>query len=280
MLEEARIAGDYFDESLIIDTDCIPMCTEILRAPESVQDSESTEDLRTFHDVIVSTSIPVVNDYWEELVSSSCTGDQSNSHLTKEERELLQSCENDSAFRGQNGRMKWAEVAVKFASMADDVTVFPRTNKRLQSSLKSLKEITKKRITLSAPSNQTPIISTASEVAEEPLLTAPSLAAHLITSTMPPFYSNNVSQVDNTTIVSSTGTRTKRNDNLDALERLFVQDFGKNCIKHNTTVESDKLALSYHRKFPSYRRDAQTLKNCWINYRRTPAYSRFINEEN
>ena len=174
--------------------------------------------------------------------------------------------------------MKWAEVAVKFASMANDVTVFPRTNKRLQSSLKSLIEITKKRITLSATSNPTPIISAASEVADEPLLTAPSLAAHLITSIMTPFDSYNVAQVHNTTIASSTCTRTRRNGNLDDLERRFVQDFGKNCIKHNTTVDRDELALSYHKQFPSYRRDAQTLKNCWINYRRTPAFSRFLNE--
>ena len=154
--------------------------------------------------------------------------------------------------------------------MADDVNVFPRSTKRLQSSSKSLKEITKKRIILSAPSNPTPIIS--SEVAEEPRLTSPSLAAHLITSNTPLIDSKIVAQVHNTTIASSTCARTRRKDSLDELERLFVKDFGKNCITHNQTVNSGKLLSTHRKKFPASLRDAHALKNCWINYRKSAAY--------
>ena len=160
--------------------------------------------------------------------------------------------------------------------MADDVNVFPRSKKRLRSSSKSLKEITKKRITWSAPSNPTPIIS--SEVVEEPRLTSPSLAAHLITSNSPLFDSKTVAHVHSTTIASSTCARTRRKDNLDELEHLFVQDFGKNSITHNQSVKSDKLLSSHHEKFPSSLRDANTLKNCWINYRKSAAYSRFLDK--
>ena len=173
--------------------------------------------------------------------------------------------------------MKWTEVAVKFSSMVDDVNVFPRSKKRLRSSSKSSKEITKKRITFSAPSNPTPIIS--SEVTEEPRLTSPSLAAHLITSNTPLFDSKTVAQIHNTTIASSTCARTRRKDNLDELERPFVQDFGKNCITHNQTVNSDELLGSYHKIFLSSLRDAHTLKNCCINYRKSATYSRFLDQE-
>ena len=172
--------------------------------------------------------------------------------------------------------MKWTEVAVKFSSMVDDVNVFPRSKKRLRSSSKSLKEITKKRITFSAPSNPTPIMS--SEVTEEPRLTSPSLAAHLIISNTPLFDSKTVAQIHNRTIASSTCARTRRKDNLDELERPFVQDFGKKCITHNQTVNSDELFGSYHKKFLSYLRDAHTLKNCWINYRKSATYSRFLDQ--
>ena len=172
--------------------------------------------------------------------------------------------------------MKWTEVAVKFSSIVDDVNVFPRSYKRLRSSSKFLKGITKKRITLSAPSNPTPIIS--SEVAEEPRLTSPSLAAHLIISNTPLFDSKTAAQVHNTTIASSTCARTRRKDNLDELERLFVQDFGKNYITRNQTVNSDKLLSSYHKKKSFSLRDAHTLKNCWINCRKSATYSRFLDK--
>ena len=273
VLKEARLVGDNFDETLIIDTDCIPMCTEVFRSVESVQDPEFVEDLLTFDDKMVSISITVLNDDLEESVSSSCTGDQSNSHLTKKERELLQSYENDSAFRGLNGRIKWTEVAVNFASMIDDVNVFPRSNKRLQSSLKSLKEIAKKRITSSATSNPSPIIS--SEIDEEPRLSSSSFAAQVIPSSIALSDLNSVAQFHNTTIASSTCVRTKRKDNLDELERIFVQDFGKNNFTHNQTVSGDKLLRSYHKKFPTLTSDSQTLKSCWINYKKSASFLRF-----
>ena len=42
------------------------------------------------------------------------------------------------------------------------------------------------------------------------------------------------------------------------------------------TVDSGKLLASYLKNFPSFTRVAGTLKDCWINYKKTPAYRRFI----
>ena len=276
------MADDNFEEENLINVgECFLELTEILGFSALLEDPGSVENLSIFNildsEVIEETmSIrnPISND--EVPVSSIFTGDQIKSHLTSIERELLEKCKNDTAFHGRNGQIKWDQVKAKFDEMADNVNVFHGSKKWLNSSSKSLIEIAKKRLTLSDSGNPTPILS--SEIAEEPRLSLSSFAARVITSTMPPVDSNNVAQVDNITIVSSTCTRTKRNDHLDILERTFVQDFGKDCIKHNTNVDSDKLAFSYHKQFPSYRRDAQTLKNCWINYRKTGAHKRILDK--
>ena len=90
----------------------------------------------------------------------------------------------------------------------------------------------------------TSIIS--SLIAEEPRLFSSSFAAQVLTSNI---YSNTVAHFYNTTIASSTCARTKRKDHLDELERLFVQDFGKNFMTHKQTVNSDKLSVSITENF-------------------------------
>ena len=43
----------------------------------------------------------------------------------------------------------------------------------------------------------------------------------------------------------------------------------------NQTVSGDKLLHSYHKKFPTLTRDSQTLKSCWINYKKSASFLRF-----
>lgn len=76
--------------------------------------------------------------------------------------------------------------------------------------------------------------------------------------------------------VTSISARTKRVDNLDELERLFVQDFGKKCLTLEKTVDSSKLLSAYLEQFPYLFRDASTLMNCRINFRKSASYKNFL----
>ena len=183
------------------------------------------------------------------------TREQSCSHLTKNERALLDSCVNDAAFLRRDGKIKWDEIPVKFSEMASDVTIFCRSRKRLRSSSKSFQEVSKIRMKLSTP----PPLFT-SEPTDEPLLTPSSSVVRQNPS--------NTTHVNLSTVVevAPTYARTKRMDNLDELERLFVQDFGKKCLTLKQTVDSNRLLHAYMKQFPTFFRDALTLKNYWINY--------------
>jgi hypothetical protein len=67
-------------------------------------------------------------------------------------------------------------------------------------------------------------------------------------------------------------------DNLDELERLFAQDFGKKYLTLKQTVDSNRLLHAYMKQFPTFFRDALTLKNYWINYRKSASFKNFLNK--
>jgi hypothetical protein len=123
----------------------------------SLNDLDSSEIEYT-----VNIAIPVFNNDLERAVEQSC------SHLTKSERALLDSCVNDAAFQRRDGKIKWDKIAVKFSEMADD------GRKKLRSSSKSFKEVSKKRKKLSMPriESSTPPPIFTSEPTDEPLLTS------------------------------------------------------------------------------------------------------------
>jgi hypothetical protein len=155
--------------------------------------------------------------------------------------------------------------------MADNVDVYCRSRKRLRSSSKSFKEVTKKRAEISTARIElsTPLMLT-SEASDEPQQITSSFAVLEIPPITSHINLNTVAQV------APTSTCTKRTDNLDELERLFVQDFGKKCLTFKQTVDSGKLLNGYLRHFPSFFRDALTLKNCWINYRKSASFKNFL----
>ena len=122
---------------------------------------------------------PVSNDNLER------TGEQSSSHLTKNEISLLQSCVNDAAFQRIDGKIKWEEIEGKFTEMADNVNIYCRSKKTLRSSSKSFKEVAKKRMKISTARIELstllpPILTT--EVTDEPHLTTSSFAVQVIPS--------------------------------------------------------------------------------------------------
>ena len=165
--------------------------------------------------------------------------------------------------------------------MADNVNVFCRSKKRLRSSSKSFKEVAKKKIVLSTPILElstplsTPMLSTPTTVVNSNATSDPLLVC---SSIVVEENSINTSHINLNTVVqvASTSARTKRIDNLDELERLFVQDFGKKCLTLKKTVDSSKLVSAYLKKFPPFFRDASTLKNCWINFRKSASYKNFL----
>lgn len=217
-------------------------------------------------DSTVTTRIPVSSDELERI------GEQISSHLTKNERALLESCVNDAAFQRIDGKIKWEEIEGKFTQMADNVNFYCRSRKRLRSSSKSFKEVAKKRVEISTArielSTPPPILT--SQASDEPQQITSSIAVLEI----PPITSH--ININTVVQVAPSSTRTKRTDNLDELERLFVQDFGKKCLTFNQTVDSGKLLNGYLRQFPSFFRDALTLKNCWINYRKSASFKNFL----
>lgn len=256
------LADDNQEES--VNTDC---------SPRPIEDSVSSEDLLTMEDLGSLNDKDFRN--IEESVTGEVTGfnddlegseEQINSHLTKNERALLQSCVDDAAFQRKSGKIKWEDIEAKFIEMADNVNVFCRSKKRLRSSSKSFKEVAKKRIVLSTPLLELstplspPMLSTPTTVVNsnatnDPLILWPSIVVE--------GNSINTSHINLSTVVqvASTSSRTKRVDNLDELERLFVQDFGKKCLTLKKTVDSSKLLSAYLKQFPSFFRDASTLKN-------------------
>lgn len=260
--DKMSLADDNQEES--VNTDC---------SPRPIEDSVSSEDLLTMEDLGSLNDKDFRN--IEESVTGEVTGfnddlegseEQINSHLTKNERALLQSCVDDAAFQRKSGKIKWEDIEAKFTEMADNVNVFCRSKKRLRSSSKSFKEVAKKRIVLSTPLLELstplspPMLSTPTTVVNsnatnDPLILWPSIVVE--------GNSINTSHINLSTVVqvASTSSRTKRVDNLDELERLFVQDFGKKCLTLKKTVDSSKLLSAYLKQFPSFFRDASTLKN-------------------
>ena len=160
------IADDNQEESVI--TDC---------SPRPIEDSVSSEDLVTMEDLgslndqdsrNIEESVTIeVTGFNDDLEGS---GEQINSHLTKNERALHQNCVDDAAFQRKSGKIKWEDIEAKFTEMADNVNVFCRSKKRLRSSSKSFKEVAKKKILLSTPILElstplsTPILSTPTNV--------------------------------------------------------------------------------------------------------------------
>ena len=49
-----------------------------------------------------------------------------------------------------------------------------------------------------------------------------------------------------------------------------------NLVSSKLTVDSSKLVSAYLKKFPPFFRDASTLKNCWINFRKSASYKNFL----
>jgi hypothetical protein len=266
--------GDDDQEGTVID-DCDPGLFEgQIHSDEfapnecegSVLDVGSVDHLDSrVIEATVTTRIPVSSDALERI------GEHISSHLTKKERALLESCVDDAAFHRIDGKIKWEEIEEKFTQMADNVNVYCRSRKRLRSSSKSFKEVAKKRVEISAARIElsTPLILT-SEASDEPQQITSSFAVLEIPPITSHINLNTVAQV------APTSTRTKRTDNLDELERLFVQDFGKKCLTFKQTVDSGKLLDGYLRHFPSFFRDALTLKNCWINYRKSASFKNFL----
>ena len=238
-----------------------------IECEESVLDEGSVDHLDSREiEATVTTCIPVSSDDLERI------GEQISSHLTKNERALLERCVNDAALQRIDGKIKWEEIEGKFTQMADNVNVYCRSRKRLSSSSKSFKEVAKKRVEISTArielSTPPPILIL--KASDEPQQTTSSIAVLEIPPITSHININTVAQV------APTSTRTKRTDNLDELERLFVQDFGKKCLTFNQTVDSGKLLNGYLRHFPSFFRDALTLKNCWINYRKSASFKNFL----
>ena len=225
------IADDNQEESII--TDC---------SPRPIEDSVSSEDLVTMEDLgslndqdsrNIEESVTIeVTGFNDDLEGS---GEQIKSHLTKNERALLQNCVDDAAFQRKSGKVKWEDIEAKFTEMADNVNVFCRSKKRLRSSSESFKEVAKKKIVLSTPILElstplsTPILSTPTTVVNSNATSDPLLVC---SSIVVEENSINTSHINLNTVVqvASTSARTKRVDNLDELERLFVQDFGKKCL--------------------------------------------------
>jgi hypothetical protein len=168
-MEKISIIDDDQENAVITDFNEYVMSTDELASMEDQRFVQNTGSLNDLSSREIESTVNFAN-----LVER--TGEQSCSHLTKNERALLDSCVGDAAFQRREGDIKWDEIAGKFSEMADDVTIFCRSRKKLRSSSKSFKEVSKKRMKLSTPGieSSTPPPIFTSEPTDEPLLSSSS----------------------------------------------------------------------------------------------------------
>ena len=60
----------------------------------------------------------------------------------------------------------------------------------------------------------------------------------------------------------------KRIDDLEQIERTFVQNYGKECMSKGKNVESSALWNAYRIEFPQWNRDSVKLKKSWENWKK------------
>jgi hypothetical protein len=67
-----------------------------------------------------------------------------------------------------------------------------------------------------------------------------------------------------------------RDDKLSEIEREFVINYGKECVRNNANVDTTNLHKAYRTKFPQWQRLGRKLKSCWDNYKDGLAYKTFL----
>ncbi len=168
----ANVLQNNSDETASVTTNCsggstegsrssdeFPLMEDIGPAEDEEKSDQSSLEIEEKGAIWNPESVENIDD----SVQLTSTREQNNflaigKHLTDDERVLLESCISDATYQRKDGKVNWDEVAVKFVEMADQVNVFCRSKKRLRSSSKNSKEKSKKRMSLSKPSDPCPIV--------------------------------------------------------------------------------------------------------------------------
>ena len=230
-------------------------------------------------------------------------------HLTSGEKKLLGELLIDPENIIGDGTISWIKLAQSFNRRADGVTVFIRDSGRLSNTYKKQKQIkTKKRghdeslesDRLPSEADLVPVaiidgrtgsvdmdivdnvqISISSTLGPLHQIRRIESRASSSSSSSSSFHNNYDNNNTTTTTTDTTTSRnndiafTTRNDNLEDVEREFVLNYGKECLKRRIDINQTALWQAYRKEFPQWQREGIKLKNCWTNWKDGRAYQEF-----
>lgn len=193
------------------------------------------------------------------------------SHLQTAEKELLISCTHDKAFRKRSGKLDWEKIENVFAEKANCNTIFNRKRKRLRSTSKHFNLHHKVLGSCHINAINEVTCNTNDSDVEGPL---PTLC---VSNEERPLDVDNVRQDLIVSKVEHYVEPQRRLGDLDDLERNFVREHGKKCLRLGGNVDNNRMLKEYKSAFPGFSRQGDALKNYWNNWKKdSSAYKEFI----
>lgn len=263
---------------------------------ESCAELENESETNELEEKCDSREAIEVNDEGEKVDDNVCEANEDTAidkapvnhpcHLLKAEKDLLLSCTQNKEFRKRCGNLDWGKIENVFEEKADSDSIFNRKRKRLRSTSKKFlltkndlgdsHKNSEKEVTCSTNGSNAEVNDNNSN--NELICTTNYSNDEVDLPPMGVIYEENLMADLSVSNVTHFVETLRRVGTLDALEREFVKEYGKQRMLRKKNIDNSSMLKAYRLKFPGFSRDGDTLKRCWNNWKKdSTAYKEFAN---